>query len=68
MVYVFGIVGFILGFFVGQILLLALLKGVSNKELLHNKTIQWTYGILNWACAGIGAYVLSFLYQYYIEH
>ena len=65
MVYVVGIIGFFIGFFAGQLLLLKLLKGRSNEEVLSDPYIKWTYGILNWIFAGMGAYSFVFLYQYY---
>ncbi|MEM7618528.1 MAG: hypothetical protein AAF244_03990, partial [Pseudomonadota bacterium] len=58
--------GFVCGFFVGQFLLLRLLKDRPTEELLNNKSLKWTYGVLNWIIAGIGAYSFVFLYQYYI--
>lgn len=65
MVYVIGIVGFILGFFAGQALLLVLLKNRSNEELLSNKKLRLKYGIINWASAALGAYAFVKLYQLY---
>ena len=65
MVYVVGIIGFICGFIGGQYWLLKLLKGRSKEELLNNKKLSWTYGLLNWILAGVGAYTFVFLYQYY---
>ena len=66
MVYVAGILGFILGFFAGQMLLLKLLANRSNKDILNDKTARLTYGLLNWIIAGVGAYVFVFLYNYYL--
>lgn len=65
MVYVIGIIGFIGGFLAGQLLLLRLLRDRSKDDLLANKQIHWTYGILNWVIAAMGAYSFVFLYQYY---
>ncbi len=65
MVYLVGFFGFVIGFFSGQMLLLSLLKDRPKKDLLENKTVRWTYGILNWVMAGIGAYSFVFLYQHY---
>ena len=65
MVYVIGIIGFIGGFIAGQLLLLRLLKDRSNEDLAQDRFVKWTYGLLNWIIAGIGAYSFVFLYNYY---
>ena len=65
MVYVAGFIGFVFGFLVGQAVLLMLLRGRSKKEILENKQIHWTYGLLNWVIAGTGAYIFAFGYQYF---
>lgn len=65
MVYVVGVIGFICGFIVGQYWLLKLLKGRSREELLQSKRLRWTYGVLNWLVAGLGAYMFVFFYRYY---
>ena len=51
MVYIIGVIGFISGFMLGQMLLLRLLKNVSNEELMENRSLRWKYGVLNWAIA-----------------
>lgn len=66
MVYVVGIIGFIGGFLAGQLLLLRLLKDRPTEDLLNNKSLKWTYGILNWIIAAIGAYSFVFLYGEYV--
>lgn len=66
MVYVVGIIGFVGGFLAGQLLLLRLLKDRPTDEILNNKTLKWTYGILNWIIAGVGAYSFVFLYGQYL--
>ena len=65
MVYLFGILGFFGGFAAGQLLLMRLLKGRSTQELLENRALKWTYGLLNWIIAALGAYSFIFLYNYY---
>jgi ABC-type antimicrobial peptide transport system permease subunit len=65
MVYIAGICGLIMGFFAGQIILLYLLRGRSNSEILNNKSIKWTYGLLNWGIALAGAYAGVTLYKIY---
>lgn len=65
MVYVFGIIGFIAGFILGQMLLYFLLRHKSRKELVENDSLKWTYGILNWVIAGASSYGFVMLYQQY---
>lgn len=65
MVYGVGILGFICGFIIGQYWLYKMLKYRSNEDLLHDRKLRWTYGILNWIVAGIGAYSFVFFYNLY---
>ena len=51
MVYVIGIVGFIGGFAIGQMVLHFLLRHRSKEELLGDTKLRWVYGTLNWAVA-----------------
>lgn len=62
MLYVCGIMGFLLGFLSGQMFLSFMLRGVSRKEILENKHIQMKYGLLNWGFAIFGGYVASTFY------
>jgi hypothetical protein len=66
MVYVAGIIGFIGGFGLGQLLLLRLLKNRSTEELLTNKYLKLQYGIMNWVIAGASAYVMVQMYDLFI--
>ncbi|MCK5374983.1 MAG: hypothetical protein KAJ40_06840 [Alphaproteobacteria bacterium] len=66
MIYVYGIAGFILGFIIGQMLLLFLLRGVSKEEILNDKYIHLKYGLLNWAVASLFCYGAVSLYKYYL--
>ena len=65
MIYIIGFIGFISGFVLGQMILLALLKDRSRQDLLNDRTIRWKYGILNWMIAGLGAYSFVVLYRLY---
>ncbi len=65
MVYVVGIIGLVCGFMVGQLVLLLLLKGRSNKEILSDGSLKWTYGVLNWLIAGVGCWAAVSLYGIY---
>ena len=65
MIYAFGIFGFIGGFILGQGLLLYLLRQRPREELLNNKSLKLTYGLLNWVIAGIASYACVYLYHLY---
>lgn len=67
MVYVVGMFGLIGGFASGQLLLYFLLRHRSRDDLLHDKTLKWKYGILNWLIAMVGAYSFITMYQFYFE-
>lgn len=54
MVYVFGISGFVLGFIAGLFVIRLFLKNVSRRELLHDRSLRWTYGLAVWLMAGLG--------------
>lgn len=66
MLYVIGTTGFICGFFLGQLLLLRLLRGVDNERLLSDKGLRWRYGILNWAVALLTAAAAVWLYDVHV--
>lgn len=65
MVYVAGIIGFVCGFSLGLWVLSYLLKGRSREDLLQDKSLRWTYGLLAWAMAAITSYSAVALYKYY---
>lgn len=65
MIYVVGTIGFIAGFFLGQLILLRILKNVPREELLQNKSNHWKYGLLNWVIAIITAAGAVHLYKIY---
>jgi putative copper export protein len=63
MVYAVGIVGFVLGFALGLVLLSRWLRDKSRRELMTNRDLQYRYGLFNWMLAGLGCYVAVKLYQ-----
>ena len=65
MVYVVGVIGFIGGFIVGQMVLHFFLRNKSREELLHDKSLKWKYGLINWGLAILGCYSFISMYQYY---
>jgi energy-converting hydrogenase Eha subunit G len=65
MIYLVGIGGFVGGFIAGQMILFFLLRYRTNRELLEDKALKLKYGLVNWACAGLGAYGLVQMYRFY---
>lgn len=65
MIYGVGTVGFICGFFLGQLILLRILRNVDNRELLSNRGLHWKYGLLNWLVAVMTAASAVWLYNTY---
>lgn len=65
MLYVCALIGFVGGFVAGQMLLMVLLRHKSNREILHDKALHWSYGLLNWVVAGFGAWAGISLYTRY---
>ncbi len=65
MVYIAGIIGFVLGFGAGLALLSVLLKNRSNREITSDSGIKWTYGLLVWIIASVGAYIGVTVYGTY---
>lgn len=63
MVYAVGIVGFILGFVLGQFLLAHWLRHRSKRDLLTNRNLHYRYGLFNWMVAGLAAYVAIACYR-----
>ena len=65
MVYLFGVIGFFVGFAFGLMLLYVLLRHRSNRELLTDDSLKLKFGLLNWALAALGAYLFVQLYHQY---
>ncbi|MBI2233931.1 MAG: hypothetical protein HYU57_02850 [Micavibrio aeruginosavorus] len=64
MVYLAGIVGFIGGFCLGQMVLMFLLRHKSNADLKQDKSLR-IYGLLNWLVALLGAMATVWLYKFW---
>lgn len=56
MMYLFGALGFVVGFFAGVFIISMFLKGYSKKELVHDKSLRWTYGVAVWLFAALGTW------------
>ena len=65
MVYLVGIIGLISGFITGQMLLYFMLRHRSRDELLNDRHLKWTYGLLNWVVAGIMSWSFVAIYLKY---
>ncbi len=65
MTWVVGIVGFISGFALGQVILLYLLKDKTDEELLKDKGLKWKFGLLNWGLAGFVCWCALKAYETY---
>jgi hypothetical protein len=63
MVYVFGVIGFVLGFVAGMILIHQFLRHYNSSELLKDKSLRWTYGLAVWVIAGLGAWLGVWLHD-----
>ena len=51
MIFLAGLLGFMLGFLLGQVLLGWLLRHRSRDALLNDAGLRWKYGTLNWLVA-----------------
>lgn len=63
MVYLFGAGGFILGFAGGLVIIALFLRSYSARQLIHDKSLRWTYGLAVWLCAALGTWVGVWLYN-----
>lgn len=66
MIYIFGTVGFVGGFVLGQFVLALMLRGRSREELLTDKGLRWKYGVLNWLIALLSAASAVWLYDRFL--
>lgn len=63
MVYLFGMIGFILGFAGGLVVISLFLKGYATKSLVQDKSLRWSYGLAVWIFAALGAWGGVWLYE-----
>lgn len=66
MIYLAGLGGLIGGFMAGQLVLLFLLRHRSRRDLLEDRSLRWTYGLINWVIALMGLWVAVSLYERYV--
>jgi len=65
MVYVCGIIGFVLGFAVGIGIINLFLHNRPRADLMHNKSLRWTYGLPVWILAGASSWVATQIYHHF---
>ena len=65
MVYVVGTIGFFAGFALGILILKGLLKDRSQEELLNDRSLKWTYGLLTWFVAAATSFAAVQVYHLY---
>lgn len=63
MVYLSGVIGFILGFAAGLVVINLFLRTYSKSELVRNKSLRWTYGLAVWVFAGLGVWLGVWFYE-----
>ncbi|MEM8833314.1 MAG: hypothetical protein AAGB32_02120 [Pseudomonadota bacterium] len=65
MVYIFALVGFVMGFAVGLGTINVLLRNRSIEDVKKDKQAKWKYGLLVWAFGFIGGYIGIFIHNNY---
>jgi len=50
----YGLSGFIIGFLLGMLANLYLLRGISREKYLKDKSLRMRFGLLNWGFALLG--------------
>ncbi len=56
MIYLYGVIGFILGFAAGLCVINLFLRHYSSRELLKDRSLRWTYGLAVWLFAALGVW------------
>ncbi len=63
MIYLYGVIGFILGFAGGLFIINLFLRNYSSGQLMKDKSLRWTYGLAVWIFAALGAWGGVMLYN-----
>lgn len=63
MIYVFGAIGFVLGFIAGLVIVGLFLRHYTSRELIKDRSLRWTYGLAVWIFAGLGAWCGVWFYD-----
>lgn len=65
MIYLVGFIGFVAGFVLALRILAYLLKDRPAEDLLQDRSLRFTYGVLAWGIAGLTAFCAVLVYQTY---
>ena len=63
MIYLFGVIGFALGFAAGLFVINLFLRAYPTSQLVKDKSLRWTYGFAVWVFAGLGAWAGVWLHD-----
>lgn len=63
MIWLVGFLGLIVGFVAGQFYLIHALKDKTRHELLHDRALRWSYGVVNWVIAIFTSIASVLLYR-----
>jgi undecaprenyl pyrophosphate phosphatase UppP len=63
MVYIFALVGFVIGFGVGLGVINVLLRHYTKKQLKTDSSLRWRYGLAVWVFAGLGGWLGIWLHN-----
>lgn len=65
MIYLVGVIGFIAGFALALRILAYLLKDRPSSDLLEDRGLKFTYGLLAWGIAAFTAFCAVTVYKVY---
>lgn len=63
MIYLYAIMGFVLGFLFGLFVINLFLRAYSKSQLVKDKSLRWTYGVAVWIFASLGAWGGVWFYE-----
>lgn len=67
MVYLIGIVGFICGFALGVQVISWLLRDRKTEDLVQDKSLRWSYGLMVWLMAAGVSAISVLMYRAYLD-
>lgn len=56
MIYLFGLIGFVVGFAAGLFIIHLFLRSHTRRDLVQDKSLRWTYGLAVWIFAALGVW------------
>ena len=65
MVYIFAFFGFMIGFGIGLGIINVILRHKSMDEIKSNAAYKWTYGLMVWGFALVGAWLGNLIFHHY---